>query len=122
MTNPIPISSLPFSGSAHAFVGRKHGNVGISLFLVDSKPGDGPDLHKHPYAEVFIVQEGVATFTLGERRVGVVAGNIVVAEPGVPHCFKNTGSGPLKLTAIHGNNHFVTEWLNEPKGPNTWKD
>ena len=37
--------------------------------------GSGPRLHRHPYAETFIIHHGSALFTVGEERlvaVGVV--------------------------------------------------
>jgi quercetin dioxygenase-like cupin family protein len=49
------------------FQGYRH-NAGVSLIVVDAPPGSGPKLHKHPYEEVFVVQEGTATFTAGEDR------------------------------------------------------
>ena len=38
----------------------------FSVILVHSKPGVGPKLHRHPYAEVFVVESGEATFRIGE--------------------------------------------------------
>jgi len=35
------------------------------LIVVDARPDGGPRLHRHPYEEVFVVQEGTATFTAG---------------------------------------------------------
>jgi mannose-6-phosphate isomerase-like protein (cupin superfamily) len=34
--------------------------------------GEGVQLHTHPYAEIFIVQEGHAQFTVGDATVDVV--------------------------------------------------
>jgi quercetin dioxygenase-like cupin family protein len=39
--------------------------AGVSVIAVNARPGDGPALHRHTYAEVFGVLEGEATFTLG---------------------------------------------------------
>ena len=36
------------------FEGESHGS-GVSFFLVHNEPGAGPDLHKHPYSETWIV-------------------------------------------------------------------
>jgi quercetin dioxygenase-like cupin family protein len=36
---------------------------GVSFFLVDNEPGAGPDLHRHPYSETWIVRSGKARFT-----------------------------------------------------------
>lgn len=68
---------------------------------MDSPPGSGVGLHKHPYAEVFVVQEGEATFTVGDDTVEVTAGQIVVVPAGVPHKFVNSGAGPLRQVDIH---------------------
>jgi hypothetical protein len=38
----------------------------------------------------------------------------VVGPANVPDGFTNTGTGPLRLTAIHGAAAFDTEWLTEP--------
>ena len=61
---------LPFSNIAREFVGADH-DAGICLILVDAPPGRGPSLHRHPYAEVFLVQEGEGVFRTedGERSV-----------------------------------------------------
>jgi mannose-6-phosphate isomerase-like protein (cupin superfamily) len=35
----------------------------------------------------------------------------VIAPPGVPHAFKNTGGGRLRSVDIHASPVFNTEWL-----------
>ena len=37
--------------------------------MIDAPPGSGPKLHRHPYQEVFEVQEGSVTFTAGDDVV-----------------------------------------------------
>lgn len=86
----------------------------FSVILVHTGRGGGPKLHRHPYAEVFIVEAGEATFHLGDAKMVVKGGQIVIGPPGVPHGFTNTGSGELRLVAIHGASRFVTEWLEGP--------
>ncbi len=93
------------------FEGADHGGVGISFFLVNASPGGGPDLHKHAYAEVFILLEGEATFIAGGEERQVRAGEIVVVPDDTPHRFFNSGQGQLRQIAIHVSPHFVTEWL-----------
>jgi mannose-6-phosphate isomerase-like protein (cupin superfamily) len=78
---------------------------------VHSAPGQGPKLHRHPYAEVFIVESGEATFQIGDMTHVVAGGHVVVSPPGEAHGFTNSGAGELKLTAIHGGARFDTEWL-----------
>ena len=105
------ISELPGNETAHQFIGADHGEVPVSFFLVHSSPGDGPRLHRHPYAEVFIVGGGEATFVVGESQIVAGAGRILVVPAGVPHGFTNTGTGELRLTAIHPVSELETEWL-----------
>ena len=107
----VSMDELDHTEHAHEFVGGEHGDVPFSVILVHSPPGVGPKLHRHPYAEVFIVESGRATFQIGERTVVVEGGNIVVSPPGEAHGFTNTGDGELRLTAIHGSGRFDTEWL-----------
>src|SRR6188472_1059917 len=107
----IPFDDLEPSAHSHEFVGAEHGDVPFSVILVRSAPGAGPKLHRHPYAEVFIVESGEATFRIGDDTVVVEGGNVVVSPPGEAHGFTNTGSRQLRLTAIHGGARFDTEWL-----------
>lgn len=111
MKSVVSFQELPSSHHAREFVGADHGDVPFSVILVHAPPGAGPALHRHPYAEVFIVESGEATFSLGEERLVVIGGQIVVGPPNVPHGFTNTGAGELRLTAIHGAGRFDTEWL-----------
>ena len=83
----------------------------ISLILDQSDPGQGPRLHRHPYDETWVVQEGNVTFQLGDARDQVGPGDIVIAPPGVPHKFTNSGPGRCKLVCIHANPTIIGEWL-----------
>jgi mannose-6-phosphate isomerase-like protein (cupin superfamily) len=94
------------------FVGADHG-AGICAILVDARPGAGPRLHRHPYEEVFIVQEGRATYVVGDRAYEVRAGDVVVVPAGEPHRFVNSGEGPLRQIDIHVSARFDTEWLED---------
>ena len=107
----IGLDDLEHSPHSHEFVGAEHGDVPFSIILVHSAPGVGPKLHRHPYAEVFVVESGQATFRIGDGTAVVEAGHIVVSPAGEAHGFTNTGSGELRLTAIHGAGRFDTEWL-----------
>jgi mannose-6-phosphate isomerase-like protein (cupin superfamily) len=107
----IPLAELDPTPHSNEFIGAEHGGVPFSVILVHSQPGIGPKLHRHPYAEVFIVEAGEATFRLGDDTVVVSAGHVVVGPPDVPHGFTNTGIGELRVVAIHGAPRFVTEWL-----------
>ena len=94
-----------------AWQGGAHG-AGICVIAnrIDG-PGGGPKLHTHPYAEVFVIREGRALFTLGDARVEATAGQILVAPAGTPHKFENLGPGLLETFDIHENGSFATDWL-----------
>jgi len=106
----IRIDELPWSAIAHELVGAEH-DLPITILFVEAPAGRGPSLHRHPYGEVFIVQEGEATFTLDGEEIEARAGDILVAKPNQPHAFVSTGSGPLRQIDIHLSPSFSTEWL-----------
>jgi mannose-6-phosphate isomerase-like protein (cupin superfamily) len=112
----IPFAALDPTPHSHEFVGAEHGGVSFSVILIHTGPGGGPAVHSHPYAEVFIVEAGEATFTLGDRQVVVPAGHVVVGPPDAAHGFRNTGEGELRITSIHGSPRFLTEWLEAHDG------
>jgi mannose-6-phosphate isomerase-like protein (cupin superfamily) len=109
-------SALPYVGSAHELEGYLHGEVPVSLIFFDGPPGSGPRLHRHPYPEIFVIQEGQATFTVGDETIEVAAGQIVIGPANIPHKFINSGDGPLLQLDIHTNDRFITEWLDEGDG------
>jgi mannose-6-phosphate isomerase-like protein (cupin superfamily) len=89
-----------------AFEGVDHG-AGISMYLVDQAPGGGPDLHTHPYEEVFVVHAGTGTWTCGDAEIQAGPGDVVRVPPETEHKFKNTGSERLRVTAIHPSPRFI---------------
>ena len=95
---------------ANEFQGH-HLGAGVSIIVVDVPPGGGPRLHRHPYEEVFLIQEGTATFTAGDDEVEVRSGQVVVVPAGVAHKFVNSGTGRLRQVDVHASDRFVTEWL-----------
>jgi quercetin dioxygenase-like cupin family protein len=101
------------SAMAYELEGDDYGAIGASVIVVDAPPGSGPKLHKHPYAEIFVLLEGQATFTAGEDMIAAVGGQIVVVPAGVPHKFVNSGTGPLRQVDIHPSGQFITEWLDD---------
>ena len=101
MTRVINKDELSYGGIAHKFEGYRYGGTNVSFFLVDAPPGSGPGLHTHPYEEVFVVQEGQASFTVGDDTIKAIAGQIVLVPAGMPHNFVNSGTGPLRLVDIH---------------------
>ncbi len=112
----ISRDDLPGPAEAHRFIGAHHGGLPISLFLVDDRPGAGPLLHRHPYAEVFVVHAGEARFEIDDLRLTAAAGDILIAPAMSAHRFTNSGETQLRLTAIHTAPDMDTDWL-QPTTP-----
>jgi quercetin dioxygenase-like cupin family protein len=105
----MPIINAQALEDGH-LLGADHGAT-ISLILDHSEPGQGPRLHRHPYDETWVVQEGNLTFQVDEERVRASTGDIVIVPADVPHKFTNDGPGQSSLVCIHANPTMVTEWL-----------
>jgi len=112
----IDRDALPFSGKSRELEGYLYGDTPASLIFFDGPPGSGPTLHRHPYAEIFVVLDGQATFIVGDARIEATSGQILIAPAGIAHRFVNSGSAPLRQIDIHLSDHFVTEWLEEGTG------
>jgi mannose-6-phosphate isomerase-like protein (cupin superfamily) len=92
------------------FEGEPYGSE-VSFFLVDNQPGEGPDLHKHPYSETWILRSGRALFTADGEEIEAGPGDIVVVGPETPHKFKNVGMEKLNVTCIHASPRMIQEDL-----------
>jgi len=69
---------LPFDGNTYEFIGSQHQNTEVSFIWVDMPPGGSVRLHTHPYTEIFIIQEGAATYTVGTETLHVHAGQVII--------------------------------------------
>ncbi|MBO0703217.1 MAG: cupin domain-containing protein [Candidatus Dormibacteraeota bacterium] len=101
-------------GRGYTFRGSEHGDVPVSILVDRSQPGEGPALHRHPYDEVWVLEQGTVTFTAGDRSLPVTAGTVVTVPAGEFHGFTNTGTTPLQMVCIHTRARIETEWL-EPR-------
>lgn len=106
----VNTTELP-GGTSRQFEGYHYGDVSVSFFLSETPPGRGPSLHKHPYAEVFVVQAGMLTFIVGDATIEATAGQIIIAPAGVPHKFTNTSSTIAYHIDIHTSGQMATTWL-----------
>lgn len=98
---------------AYKFEGADFGST-VSGFISSHKPGQGPQLHRHPYEETFICLEGEATFESDGEKTRVGPGHIVVVPAGAAHRFENTGDVPLRQVSIHPSDRVQQEDLGEP--------
>ena len=104
---------LPFDGNTYEFEGFQYQDTEVSFIWVDMPPGGSVRLHKHPYKEIFIIQEGVSTFLVGSETVEAHAGQVIIVPAEVPHKFTNRSDQRLKQVDIHVNKEFITDWLEE---------
>ena len=100
----------PSSSRTIRFEGEDYG-TGVSFFAVDNEPGQGPDLHVHPYPETWIVQAGRARLVAGEEVLEIGRGDIAVVPGGVPHKFTNLGPDRLVIVCVHANGRIIQEDL-----------
>jgi mannose-6-phosphate isomerase-like protein (cupin superfamily) len=110
VTRVIDMADPARGDDPNEFKGYQY-DASVSFIVVDASPGGGPKLHRHPYEEVFVVQEGSATFTAGDEVIEVSSGQVVVVPAGVAHKFVNSGAGRLRQVDIHASERFITEWL-----------
>jgi len=101
----IPIEDLRRSKTAALFEGGE--DVAASIFVTEYQRGQGPDLHFHPYGEVFVVLDGTARFTAGDEEHVVAAGHIVVVPAETPHGFKGDGDDTLRVVSVHPNGRVI---------------
>jgi len=97
-------------GGTVTFEGEPHGS-GVSMFLVNNEPGQGPDLHRHPYSETWIVRSGKARMTADGEDIDAGPGDIFVVGPLTPHKFKNVGTERLDIICIHDSPRMIQESL-----------
>lgn len=105
----------PSAGGTITFPGGPYGS-GVSFFLVNNLPGQGPVMHRHPYSETWIMRSGKARFTVGDKIISASDGDILVVGAGTPHKFLNTGSNRLDVICIHASPVFIQENLEETAG------
>jgi mannose-6-phosphate isomerase-like protein (cupin superfamily) len=89
------------------FEGHQYGvNCVVIRYSVD-KVGEGPNMHIHPYDELFHITKGRARFTVGDKIFIAEEGAMVVGPANIPHTYKNAGPGRLDSVDIHLNDEWI---------------
>jgi quercetin dioxygenase-like cupin family protein len=99
MATVTPIEDLRRSATAALFEGGDA--IPVSIFVTEYPRGRGPDLHVHPYPEVFVVEAGTARFTVAGEELVVAAGHVVTVPAETPHGFKGAGDDTLRVVSVH---------------------
>lgn len=76
----------------------------------EARPGAGPRLHRHPYAETFVIHRGRALFTIADEQLIGVGGQILVVPTLTWHRFEVLDGATYEATHVHANDRFITEW------------
>jgi quercetin dioxygenase-like cupin family protein len=113
MATVVNKNDLPGNTTSRKFEGYLHDDAHVSFFLSETPPGRGPSLHTHPYEEVFIVQAGKLTFTVGDETLVAGEGLIVIVPAGVRHKFTNSGMEIARHIDIHTSPRMITDWVED---------
>src|SRR5436305_1172944 len=91
--------ALPDDGEGRVFSGAEHG-ADVDVVLIEVEPGQGARVAPLTAAQVWVVQEGEATFFLGALQARVIrTGEIVRIPAGVAWRYRNTGENVLRAIA-----------------------
>lgn len=97
-------------GKTNRIEGVSHGAT-VSVILSRNAPGHGTRLHRHPYDETWVVQEGSITFQAGDAVHHARPGDVINVPAGTPHKFTSDGPGLCDVVCIHPSPSIVEEYL-----------
>jgi quercetin dioxygenase-like cupin family protein len=97
----LALEDMAFSPTAWLFEGGPRAGVGISMFIVRTRPGGFVELHVHPYPETFLLLEGQGRWTAGGEVVELQANQMIVVPPDTAHGFRNIGEEPMLVVSVH---------------------
>lgn len=64
-------------------------------------PGDGPPLHRHPWATWEVVVQGRLRVRIGDEDHELGPGDLFFTPPGVVHAFAAIGTEPVRLIGVN---------------------
>lgn len=110
-SEPKKVSAKEWRKEGPILAGLLEGkNIATDITLIrviTEEIGSGPNLHVHPYDEIFTIQEGRARFTVGDKVIDAEAGDIILGPANIPHGYQNLGPGKLDSLDIH----LSPEWI-----------
>jgi quercetin dioxygenase-like cupin family protein len=107
----IDRNNLPYDGDTYEFEGLHYHDTAVSFIWVEMKPGGSVRLHKHPYTEILIIQEGVGEYSVGSELIEAHVGQIIIVPAETAHKFTNSGDKIPRQVDIHTSRQFITDWL-----------
>jgi quercetin dioxygenase-like cupin family protein len=110
--SPVSVHAIEEFRLSDALVRFQGGDqVPLSVFVAEYPRGDGPPLHIHPYAELFLVERGAVRFTAGDEETEISAGNIVVVAAETKHRFEGVSDELSRVVSVHPAAEVVQENL-----------
>jgi len=89
---------------SHHFAGHTGMPVAIQTWVIE--PGGFEGFHRHEgqaaLQEFYQVLEGQATMRVGERQYELGPGDSILADAGVDHDLRNTGTDALRVLVVWG--------------------
>jgi mannose-6-phosphate isomerase-like protein (cupin superfamily) len=83
----------------------------VSFFWVDAAPGAGPEFHRHPYTETWVVLGGRALVEADGESVVVREGHVATVGAGTVHRFRAMGEERLHMVCIHASPEIIQEFV-----------
>lgn len=99
----------PPAAEAAIFQGFQYG-ASVSFFVVEFSSGKGPNRHRHPYEETFIILHGDIEFIVDSKPQTLGSGQIAIVPASTWHEFKNRSDQPSLMVNIHPVPQMITEW------------
>lgn len=75
------------------------GAYSLFEFFIPPQNGSPPHIHNREN-ETFYILEGELSFQVGDRKMVLPAGSFVHAPKGIPHCFTNEGTTPVRTLTM----------------------
>jgi len=85
------------------------GSTEVALFRTEVPSGGGLPRHRHDHLDVFTVERGGGTFSIGEERFAVAPGDTVVVPIGEWHHLEAGSEGATITVAMLGGTKLVRE-------------
>lgn len=109
MISVHPLEDSRISSTLARFEGADE--IPLSMFVTEFPRGEGPPLHLHPYAEIFLVESGAVAFTVGDEVMEVSAGNLVIVPAETRHKFEGVSDETNRVVSVHPSAHVIQEDL-----------
>ena len=95
-------------GGVLRVLSRSDYGLRTSVMRSQVAPGSGPRPHRHPHAEVFVVDDGQGRFDVDGDSIEAETGDMLIIPADSVHVFTNTGTTMLRVTSIHENARATT--------------